>query len=172
MAKVTGSSSACFGIGGDPCGERLHETLQEFAYTVVDELAVGGEQFISAADIGLRLRHRRHVEKHQRLTQMMVGAEPADRAGRSADDGAGLAAPHTRPLGPRAHIQCVFHRRRHRPIVLRRHEQYGSGRNESRDTRRLTPRSECAAKRGPNILPTDELVLTLSHLYGTVESSE
>ena len=54
--------------------------------------SVVGEELVGAADIGLGLLHHRHVEEDQRLAQMVIGAEAADRAGRDADHGAGLAS--------------------------------------------------------------------------------
>ena len=52
---------------------------------VVRELAVLVEHLGRAADVGLRLVHRRHVQEHQRLAQVVVGAEAADGARRIAD---------------------------------------------------------------------------------------
>ena len=43
------------------------------------------EELVGAADIGLGLLPHRHVQKHQRLPQVMVGAEAADGTGRYAD---------------------------------------------------------------------------------------
>jgi hypothetical protein len=64
-----------------PIRERLHELLQEFAGTIVDELALFIEQLVGMSDIGLGLLQDRHIQKHQRLPQMMIGAEGSDRAG-------------------------------------------------------------------------------------------
>lgn len=60
----------------DPFGIGLHEAFQEFSGAVIDQFAARIEQFVGAADISLRLRHRRDVQKHERLTQMMIGSEP------------------------------------------------------------------------------------------------
>src|SRR5882724_3856517 len=70
----------------DPVRERLHELLQEFAGAIADQLAMFIEELVGIADIGFRLLHGRHVQKHERLPQMMIGAEGTDRARRAADD--------------------------------------------------------------------------------------
>ncbi len=59
----------------DPFRERLHELLQEFSGTIVDELAMFIEELVGMADIGFGLLHGRHVQKHERLPQMMIGTE-------------------------------------------------------------------------------------------------
>ena len=64
----------------DPLRERLHELLQEFASAVADELAMLVEQLVDMAEIGLRLLQGWHVQKHERLPEMMIGAEARDRA--------------------------------------------------------------------------------------------
>ena len=64
----------------DPIRKRLHELLQEFAGAVVYEPAMFIEELVDMADIGFGLLHGRHVQKHQRLPQMMIGAEGPDRA--------------------------------------------------------------------------------------------
>jgi len=38
------------------------------------------EELVDVAHIGLRLLHGRHVEKHQRLPEVMIGAKGSDRA--------------------------------------------------------------------------------------------
>src|SRR5215813_3578033 len=43
-----------------------------------------------------------------RLTQTVVGAEPADAAGRRADDRAGLGVPSALAVGPRADVDGVL----------------------------------------------------------------
>ncbi|MEH2474393.1 hypothetical protein V1281_004423 [Nitrobacteraceae bacterium AZCC 2161] len=50
------------------------------------ELATFLEQLVCMADIGFRLLHGRHVQKHERLPQIMIGAEGPDRGRRTADD--------------------------------------------------------------------------------------
>ena len=37
------------------------------------------EELVAMANIGFRLLHGRHVKKHKRLRQMMIGAEGSDR---------------------------------------------------------------------------------------------
>jgi hypothetical protein len=49
----------------DPIRKCLHERLQEFAGAVADEIAVFIEELVGMADIGFRLLHGRHVQKHQ-----------------------------------------------------------------------------------------------------------
>jgi hypothetical protein len=39
------------------------------------------EQLVDMADICFGLMHGRYVQKHERLPQMMIGAEGPDRAG-------------------------------------------------------------------------------------------
>src|ERR1700730_2893456 len=64
----------------DPFRERLHKALQEFAGAIVGKLAVLIEELVGMADIGFGLLHGRHVQKHKRLPEMMIGAEGPDRA--------------------------------------------------------------------------------------------
>jgi|HubBroStandDraft_3_1064219.scaffolds.fasta_scaffold102503_3 hypothetical protein len=59
---------------------------------------------------------------------MVVGAEPADAAGRRGDDGGRLAAPCALAIGPRADIQGILERRRDRTIMLRGDEENRVGR--------------------------------------------
>src|SRR5664279_6659011 len=54
---------------------------------------------------------------------MMVGAEPADSARRSTDDGARFATPSALAIGPRADIDGVFQRGGHRAVMLGRNEK-------------------------------------------------
>src|SRR5271163_1848666 len=123
IAVSCGIGRLRFGIRNDPRFIGLHEPLQEFSRSVVDELAVGVEQFVRAADIGFRLRHRGDVQKHQRLPQMMVSAESADTARRGADDRTWLTAPCVLATRPGADIDSVFQDRWHRAVILGRHEK-------------------------------------------------
>src|SRR5437667_12841865 len=86
----------------DPIRERLHELLQEFAGAVVDELAMFIEELVGMADISFRLLHGRHVQKHERLPQMMIGTEGPDRARRAAGDCTRLAVPDAASIRPGA----------------------------------------------------------------------
>src|SRR6267378_2314278 len=108
----------------DPFRERLHELLQEFAGTIVDELAMFIEELVGMADIGFGLLHGRHVQKHERLPQMMIGAEGPDRARRTANDRARLAVPDAASIRPGADIQCILENGRHRTVIFGRDEQH------------------------------------------------
>jgi len=77
----------------DPIRKRLHKLLQEFSGIIVDELAVLIEELVGMTDIGFGLLHGRHVQKHERLPQMMIGAEGSDRARRATNDRTRLAVP-------------------------------------------------------------------------------
>src|SRR4029077_12798977 len=77
----------------DPIRERLHELLQEFAGAVADEIAMFIEELIGMTDIGFGLLHGRHVQKHERLSQMMIGTEGPDRARRTANNRTRFAVP-------------------------------------------------------------------------------
>ena len=91
------------------------------------ELAAFVEQFRGAADIGFRLLHHRDVEEDERLAQVMVRAEPADRAGRDADHRARLAGPRALAVRPRADVDRVLEHARHRAVVFRRDEKQRVG---------------------------------------------
>src|SRR5258708_27695795 len=108
----------------DPIRERLHERLQEFAGTIVDEFAMLIEQLVCMADIGFGLLHGRDVQKHERLPQMMIGPESPDRARRSADDRTRLAVPDAASIRPGANIQCILENGRHRTGIFRRDDQH------------------------------------------------
>ena len=60
--------------------------MQKLARPVVGKLAIGIKKLIAAANIGFRLRRRWNIQKHQRLPQVMVGAEAANAARRRADE--------------------------------------------------------------------------------------
>src|SRR3984893_16715595 len=107
----------------DPIRERLHELLQEFAATIVDELAMFIEQLVGIADIGFGLLHGRHVQEHQRLPQMIIGTEGPDRVRRTAYNRTRLAVPDAPSIRPGADIQRILENRRQRPVVFGRHEQ-------------------------------------------------
>src|SRR5260370_41289170 len=102
----------------DPIRERLHELLQEFAGAIADELAMFIEELVGIADIGFGLLHGRHVQKHERLPEMMIGAEGPDRARRAADNRTRLAVPDAASIRPRADIQCILENGRHRTVIF------------------------------------------------------
>ena len=70
-----------FENGRNPLRKCVHEILQEFSRPFVDEHSVRIEQLVGSANICLRLLHRRHVQKNQRLPQVMVCAKSANCAG-------------------------------------------------------------------------------------------
>jgi hypothetical protein len=107
----------------DPIRERLHELLQEFAGTIINELATFIEELVGTANIGFGLLHGRHVQKHQRLPQMMIGTEGPDRARRAAYNRTRLAVPDAASIRPGAEIQRVLENGRHRPVIFGRDEQ-------------------------------------------------
>src|SRR5882757_8789241 len=107
----------------DPTRKRLHEVLQEFAGAIADELAVLIEELVGTTDIGFGLLHGRHVQKHERLPEMMIGAEGPDRARRAADNRTRLAVPDAASIRPGADIQRILENGRHRPIIFGRDEQ-------------------------------------------------
>jgi hypothetical protein len=88
-----------------PIRKRLHKLLQEFSGIIVDELAVLIEELVGMTDIGFGLLHGRHVQKHERLPQMMIGAEGSDRARRAANDRTRLAVPDATSIRPGTDIQ-------------------------------------------------------------------
>jgi hypothetical protein len=100
-----------------PCGsnalrsDRLDpicELLQEFAGAVADELAVLIEELVGMTDIGFGLLHGRHVQKHERLPQMIIGAEGSDRARRATDDRTRLVVPDATSMRPGTDIQGIL----------------------------------------------------------------
>src|ERR1700754_4162048 len=109
----------------DPIRERLHELLQEFAGAVAGELAMFIKELVDAAEISFGLLHGRHVQKNERLPQMMIGAEGPDRARRAADHRPRLAVPDAASIRPGADIQCILENGRHRAVIFRRDEQHG-----------------------------------------------
>jgi len=72
----------------DPGGEGLQIFAEKNSCVALFvSLPVFVEHLVHAPDIGFRLLQRRHVQEHQRLAQMMVGArKTADGARRCADD--------------------------------------------------------------------------------------
>jgi hypothetical protein len=92
---------------------------------VVSKLAIGVKKLIGTSDISFRLCHRTHVQKDERLTQMMVCAEPADAVRRRADNRTRLATPRAFAIGPGADIDGVLQGSGNRSIVFRRNEENG-----------------------------------------------
>ena len=76
------------------------------------------------ADIGFRLPHGRYIQKHERLPEMMIGAEGSDRTRRAADDRTGLAVPDAASIGSGTNIQCILKNTRHRSVVFGGDEQH------------------------------------------------
>src|SRR5690242_14971293 len=64
----------------DPGGEGLHVLAQEIARAIVAQLAFVIEQRVGMADVSFWLLQARHIEEHQRLAQMVIRTEGADRA--------------------------------------------------------------------------------------------
>jgi hypothetical protein len=60
---------------------RVHEMLQEVACFLIGELAICVEELAGSANIRFWLLHGRHVQKYERLPEMMVRAKPANGAG-------------------------------------------------------------------------------------------
>src|ERR1700761_8227408 len=92
----------------DPVRKRLHDPPQECAGAVTDQRAMFVKQLVDMTDIGFRLLHSRHVEEHERLSQMMIGAESPDRARRAANDRTGLAVPDAASIRSGADIQRIL----------------------------------------------------------------
>src|SRR5690242_626590 len=81
------------GYAADPTLEAGHEVAAEIASGGIGEAPLLIDQLVDAADVRLRLLHHRHVEKHERLPQVMVRTEGAHRAGSTAHHGTRLAVP-------------------------------------------------------------------------------
>ena len=86
------------------------------------------------AEIGFGLLHHRHVEEHAGLAQLVVGAEPADRAGRGADDRRRLLVPHALAIGPRADVDRILEHAGDAAIIFGRAR---TGRRRRRRSARL-----------------------------------
>jgi hypothetical protein len=78
--------------GIDPRRERLQKPPQEAASALVGQFSLSVEQIGRLADAGFRLLHRRRVQEHQRVAQVMVRADCAERSGQGADHRTRLAA--------------------------------------------------------------------------------
>ena len=83
----------------DPIRERQHELLQEFAVAIADELAVLIEELVGMADIGFGLLHGRHVQKHERLPQMMIAPKAPIALGEQLTIAPGLRSQTLLPYG-------------------------------------------------------------------------
>nr|GEU28146.1 hypothetical protein [Tanacetum cinerariifolium] len=112
--------------GADPVpgGVGVDEFFQELPGAVVVQFAVGTEQVGSAADVHLGLLQHRHVEEHQRLAHVVIGAERTGGAGRDADHAGGLAAPHAAAVRTRADVQRVLQRTGGGAVVFGGEEQH------------------------------------------------
>ena len=78
---------------------------------------------IVAADVGFGLLERRDVEKYERLSKVLIRPEPADTAGRHADNSSRFAVEGALSHRPRAYIDCVLENAGHGSVVLRCGEQ-------------------------------------------------
>src|SRR5258708_4673696 len=79
-SRISRSAISARRVTLDPRFECLQELLQKFAGRVVLQRAVLVEQLGGAADVRLRLLHRRDVEEYERLPQRVVRAEAANRS--------------------------------------------------------------------------------------------
>src|SRR3954451_13187697 len=103
-------ASACETI--DPRREGLGEAAEELGRPFILHAAVVAEQVAGLADIGFGLLENRHVEEHQGLAEMVIGAEAADPARRDADHRRRLPAPDALAIGPRADVDRVLEKAR------------------------------------------------------------
>src|SRR5256885_12448382 len=102
----------------DPLREGLPESLQELPGGIIGEIRRFVKQFRRATYVGLGLLHRRNVQKHERLSQMMVGAEARERTRRDTDDRTGFPVEDAVALRPRRDIDRVLEDARNRPVVF------------------------------------------------------
>ena len=77
------------------------------------------EEVRGISDVRLGLLHGGNIEEHEGLPQMMIGAEPADRTGRYADNRTRLAAPDALSVGPRPHVDRVLEHGGQGTVVFR-----------------------------------------------------
>jgi hypothetical protein len=103
----------------------LHEILEELARTLVHELALLVEELVRVADVSFRLLYRRHVQKYERLPQVVVCSKRANRARRCADHSARLSVPHAVAIRPRPDVQRVLQCGRDGAVVLGGDEEHG-----------------------------------------------
>src|SRR5258708_13550896 len=82
------------------------------------------EELVGMAEIGFGLLHGRHVQKHKRLPQMMIGAEGPDCARRTADDRTRFAVPDAASIRPGADIQSILETGSHPTVIFGRHKQH------------------------------------------------
>jgi len=115
-------------IGRDPVRKGLEEFAQKSTHRFVGQGPRLVEQFVRAANIGLGLLHCGDIEEYQRLSQVMIRAKSADRAGRCAHDRRRLSVPGILAVGTRSDIECVLQNSGDRAVVLGRHEQHGIAR--------------------------------------------
>ena len=84
----------------DPCRKGVEELYQEVTGGLILQVPALVEQLPGAPDIGLGLRHCRYTQADKRLSKVMICAEPADSAGRDADDCAGFPSPDALAVRP------------------------------------------------------------------------
>src|SRR5438270_7592958 len=99
-------TSSCLAVARDPFGERVQVLAEEVA-RLLGRLAVGTDHLVGAAEIHLRLVQKGHREIRDVLPQDVVRAVAAERAGRGADDAAGLCIPHALAPRARSHVDRV-----------------------------------------------------------------
>src|SRR5258708_38998526 len=116
--------SSLFTVRANPLFKRGDHLLNELARFLVGQRALTIEQRRRVAYVRLWLLHRRHVEEHERLAQMMVCPEGAKGAERDADHSARFAAPDALDSRPRADIKSILQHGGHRAVVLGRDEQH------------------------------------------------
>ena len=114
----------------DPARKGVDEGAEEGLGVFHRDPALIVEQGEPAADIGFRLLQHGHVEEDQRLAQVMVGAEAADRARRDAHHRRRLLRPDAAAVGAGADVDGVLQDAGYRAVVFGRDEQNGVGRGD------------------------------------------
>jgi hypothetical protein len=119
----------CLGRG-DPRRELGHDAGQELPRFVSRQASVRGEQISRMADIGFGLLQGRPVEEDERLAQMVIGTEAADRARRDTDYRRRLSAPYASPIRAGPHVERVPQDAGYRAVISRRREQHRVARRD------------------------------------------
>ena len=112
----------------DPIRERRRDLFDQALERPFRQRAVLPERLVGdMAEIGFGLLHHRHVEEHAGLPELVVGAEPADAAGRGGNDRRGFALPHALPIGTRADVDGIFEPAGDRAVIFGGDEQHPVG---------------------------------------------
>jgi hypothetical protein len=110
-----------------PRPEPFQKELQSLLQGLVGNAAVGVDHSVLQMQIELGLSHHEHLLWRENVAQMLLRGRSSGLTCRCTEHCRGLADPAALPRRSRAPVDRVLEHRRHRAVVLRRHEDHTVG---------------------------------------------